>query len=413
MRVLIFTQYFTPEIGATQTRLHTFARGLADRGHDVHVICEVPNHPQGVVREGFRGRLAVRRSTDGFRAVHLWVRASPRKTRWNRLAFYGSYMALAAIAGIASRRPDVVFASSPPLPVAAAAAAVAARHRVAWIMDVRDLWPEAAVAMGELGPGRTLRAAQRLERRLYRSASAITAVTPLFADAIASRGGNGKVTLLQNGTTPFWVDGATLEPDREALGLPRNRFLWTFAGNVGAAQGLEAAVEAAALLPEKFHLLVLGDGPARERLERIAEALPRGSAEFRGQVEPPEARQILRASDALLVPLAPDPILRAFVPSKFFDFCALGRPVIVATGGETERLAADAGAALTVPPGDPHGIATAVRQLSGDPAVATTLGRAAQIFAANNLRDRQVEILEGLLESAAASGRAGVPCRDT
>ena len=177
MRVLIFTQYFTPEIGATQTRLHTFAAGLAERGHEVEVICEAPNHPQGVVRPGYGGKLVDRRRLDGFRVSYVWVSTHPVKTTRNRLAFYGSYTAGAALVGSAMRRPNVIFASSPPLPVGVAAAAAAIRHRVPWVLDVRDLWPEAAVALGELSNPRLLRLAEHLERWLYRRAAAVTAVT--------------------------------------------------------------------------------------------------------------------------------------------------------------------------------------------------------------------------------------------
>ena len=58
LRIVIVSQYFPPEIGATQSRMQSFAEYLADRGHRVTVICEFPNHPQGVVPEAYRGRLA-------------------------------------------------------------------------------------------------------------------------------------------------------------------------------------------------------------------------------------------------------------------------------------------------------------------------------------------------------------------
>src|SRR5829696_3138175 len=206
LRVLIFTQYFTPEIGATQTRLHSFAAGLAERGHDVEVICEVPNHPQGVVRDGYGQRVVDRRRLDGFLATYVWVRTSSTKTMRTRLAFYGSYMAMAAAVGSLARRPDVIFASSPPLPVAAAAAVAAARHWVPWMMDVRDLWPEAAVAVGELSNPMMLAAAERFERRLYGSAAAITTVTEPFRQSIAAKVGHAeKIHLIPNGTTRLYL----------------------------------------------------------------------------------------------------------------------------------------------------------------------------------------------------------------
>ena len=402
MRVLVLTQFFTPEIGATQSRLHAFAAGLAERGHEVEVVCEVPNHPQGIVHPGYRGRPVVRRRVDGFLAYHVWVSTSPVKTTRSRLAFYASYAAMATVVGSATRRPDVVFASSPPLPVAVAAAAVAARRRVPWVLDVRDLWPEAAVAIGELSNPRLVALAERLERRLYAGADAITAVTEPFRRKIAAKAGDpAKVHLLPNGTTRVWLDAARLEPLRESLSLPADAFLWTFAGNVGRAQGLEAAVDAARLLGERFRLLIIGDGPARAALEQRAEALPAGAVEFRHQVVPEVAARYLRASDALLVPLAPDPTLATFVPSKLYDCCAVGRPVIVAAAGEPARLAAEAGAALCVAPGDAEALAGALLMLQGQPALAQRLSTAGRAFGAAHVREAQVERLEQILAALA------------
>ncbi|MEA2212953.1 MAG: hypothetical protein QOF83_2901, partial [Solirubrobacteraceae bacterium] len=45
MRIALVSQYFAPEIGATQNRMSAFAHGLAERGHEVVVVCEQPNHP--------------------------------------------------------------------------------------------------------------------------------------------------------------------------------------------------------------------------------------------------------------------------------------------------------------------------------------------------------------------------------
>src|SRR3569623_1700578 len=57
MRVLIVSQFFPPEHVATQNRLGGIANGLAERGHEVTVECEQPNHPAGVFFPGFGRRL--------------------------------------------------------------------------------------------------------------------------------------------------------------------------------------------------------------------------------------------------------------------------------------------------------------------------------------------------------------------
>lgn len=400
MRVLIFSQYFTPEVTAARSRLHPIAQTLAETGHEVEVICEVPNHPQGIVQDGYRGRVTVRREIDGFGVRYVWVRASPVKTTASRLLFYGTYALMATLEGSISKRPDVVFVSSPPLPAAAAAALVARRHRVPWVMDVRDPWPEAAVALGELSNERVIRIAERLERRLYADAAAIVTVTEPFRADIAGKVENpDKVTVIPNGTTQFWLDTGRTEIERSELGMPSDRFVWTYAGNVGLAQGLDSAIKVAGLLGDGFQFLVIGDGPVRSRLEAEAAALPSGSTRFLGLVQPDVAARHLRASDATLVPLGARPELAKFVPSKLFDCCAVGRPVILAAAGEPARLAGEAGAALTIAPENAEELVGALKRLQADASLREELGQRGREFAERYLRERQVERLDELLRS--------------
>jgi colanic acid biosynthesis glycosyl transferase WcaI len=402
MRILVLSQHYAPEVTAARVRVQAFAEGLAEAGHEVDVVCAVPNHPEGVVTPGYRGRSIVRDEVNGVCVHHVWVKASPHKTLVNRLLLYGSFAAMGASVASRLRRPDVILASSPPLPVAAAAAAAAARHRCPWVLDVRDLWPEAAVILGELPDGRVARAAEVLERRLYRSAASIVTVTEPFRRDIAERCGDpSKLHVIMNGTTQDWLDAGARPAERADLGLPDDRFVWAYAGNQGIAQGLGTAVEAAAALGDGFQLLLIGDGPLRDRLRAQAAAIAPGRVAFRDLMQPMEAARHLRAADALLVPLDSQPGLEKFVPSKLFDCCAMGRPVLVSAAGEPTRLVREAGAGVPVPPGDARALAAAVRELRSDPDRVAALGEAGRAFAARHLRERQVSELTGVLEAVA------------
>lgn len=410
MRILLISQYFAPEVTAASMRLEPFAAGLAARGHDVEVICEIPNHPEGIVREGYRGRLVRRRRTQGFSVRHVWVRASPVKTQRSRLLFYGTYASMATLAGIGTRRPDVVLGSSPPLPGAVAAMVVARLHRVPWVMDVRDPWPEAAVALGELGNQRVIAALERVEKKLYESAAAIVTVTEPFRRDIAGKVAKpAKASIIPNGTTDAWIEAGTREEDRSQLGMPEDRFVLTYAGNVGIAQGVEALIETAELLDDDFQVQVVGSGPRLEQIRERAATLPPGRVAFRGVVPPERAARLLRASDASVVPLGRVAERHRSVPIKLFDFCAVGRPVVLAAAGEAARMANEFDAALCVPPEDPAALAAAVRRLRDDRELRARLAEQGRAFAERNLRedgvDRLAQVLEGVVAGRARMSR--------
>ena len=154
LRIVLVSQYFPPEIGATQTRMQAFAEYLAGRGHDVTVVAEFPNHPQGVIPPEYRGRIVEDDRSNPYRVLRVWVRTSPEKTQMTRLSFYLSYMALAVAVAPFTGPCDVVVATTPPLFAGGAGWAIARLKRAPLVLDVRDLWPAAATSLNQISTGR-------------------------------------------------------------------------------------------------------------------------------------------------------------------------------------------------------------------------------------------------------------------
>jgi hypothetical protein len=73
MRVLILTQYFLPETGATTNRIISLAKGLQRRGHDVVVVTAKLNHPEGIIRDGYREGCPARCTGRCSYAAHVGV----------------------------------------------------------------------------------------------------------------------------------------------------------------------------------------------------------------------------------------------------------------------------------------------------------------------------------------------------
>ena len=400
MKVLLVSQFFEPESGATQNRMAAFVDGLTARGHHVTVVCEQPCHPAGVFHAGF-GKHPYVTERDERRTVHrLWVAASPRKNAVRRMAFYGTFSAGVAAAVRLVKRHDVLLASSPPLPgVLAAAAAV--RRETPIVVDVRDIWPAAAEALGELSNRRVINLFERAERWLYRRAYKVTATTRPFCAHIDAVAGRHASVHLPNGA----LDDLVALPDSDP---PQNgRFVLGYAGNIGITQGLRIALDAAdQLRAEGVQFVLVGEGPLRESLRQ--EVADRGldSVEFRSPIPVREIGSFLQTCHALLVPLRDHHLFGGFIPSKLYDAMAIGRPAIVAARGEAAALVESTGAGVVVPPEDGTALAAVTRQLAAKPEWRRTLGSAGREAAKGLARSRQVERLEQILLAAAEQRRA-------
>jgi len=397
LRVVLISQYFPPEVGATQSRMQSFAEYLADRGHQVTVIAEFPNHPQGVIPPEYRHRLFEDDRSNAYRVLRVWVRTNPEKTQMTRLSFYLSFMSLATAVAPLAGEADVVLATSPPLFTGLAGLAVARLNRAPFVLDVRDLWPAAATSLMQISPGWETRAAEILERRLYRSAEVVTAVTQPFCEHIDRiRNGGTPTVLLPNGTLErFFVDlGAN---GAERLADDPGTFLVTFAGTLGIAQALPGVIDAAQSLNGEAEFAFVGDGPMKEIVAGLAREKGLTNVTFHPQRPIEEIPPVLAGSDALLVSLSGHPTFEQFVPSKMIDFMAVGRPVILAAAGEAVRVLERAGGGIAVAPEDPDALAGAVRWLASHPREAAEMGRRGRAYAQTRLRSVQAERLEQLM----------------
>ncbi|MCE5270915.1 glycosyltransferase family 4 protein [bacterium] len=401
MKILMLTQYFYPEVGATQTRIYEFARNLIRHGHEVTVITEVPNHPIGIIHEQYQGRLFILEEVDDIRVTRVWVWARQKKNFFNRILFYLSYMVMSFFAGLFDRRRyDIIFATSPPLFVGVSGYLLSIFKRGRFVLDVRDLWPAAATALGELSNKRIIFLAEKIERILYKNAAAIIAVTRGFCDYIARNGGDPKrIHYIPNGTVEDIFRPLAPDPElKRSLGL-EGRFIVTFAGTLGIAQGLWSLIHAAKLLRNynEIALLFIGDGPMKKSLIELTVDLRLNNVFFHPQVPVNNINQYLNISDVLLVSLKDDPVFDSFIPSKMFDFMACGKPIILSVNGEARRIFDAAAAGIWAQPENFYEMSDAIIRLYEDPALSRSCGENGRRFVLGNFsRTEQSEKLEKL-----------------
>lgn len=373
MRVLYLSQYFPPEVGATQTRAYEMAQGLIRAGHHVTMIAEVPNHPSGVIPPAYKGKLYERADLDGIDVIRVWVKASPVKTFRTRMAFYLSYMLNATLAGLFLARGhyDIIYATSPPLFVGIAGLGLRFLRRIPLVFEVRDLWPESAVVLGELTNPRAIALAERLERACYRCARQIVLTTQEMKDHLAQRGiPRQKMQIVRNGANPelFRFDPAARRRIRKELGLD-DKFVVIYAGLLGLAQGLPSVLDAAKQMQtfdDKVHFLFVGDGPVKADVLAQAKQPRLTNVTFLPAQPREQIPAYLSAADTALIPLIRQRLIGA-LPSKMFDAMACERPVLLSAEGEALAILRQEQVGIGVPPETPEALCQAILELKQDP----------------------------------------------
>jgi colanic acid biosynthesis glycosyl transferase WcaI len=367
VKILILSQFFDPEPALKNI---AFAKALAADGHDVRVLTGFPNYPGGKVYGGYRIRWRQREVIDGITITRVPLYPSHSRSRIGRIANYGSFAASASLAALFSRwRPDVVYTYHPPLTVGLAASLISVLRGVPFVYDIQDLWPDTLAATGMIGNPRLLRFIGVLAAAVYRRAGLLMPQSPGFAQRLRAVGvPERKIRVVYN-----WCDEAALD-DAGTWTRPAalaGKFLVTFAGTMGAGQGLDAVLDAAALLQAAqpdVRFLFIGGGIERSRLEGVARARNLTNTLFLPPVPMQQIGAVLQAADALLVHLRDDPLFSITIPSKTQAYLFAGKPIIMAVRGDAAALVRRAEAGIIVPPEDAEAIAAAVISLARTPA---------------------------------------------
>ena len=339
MRIAILTQYYLPETGAPQNRLHSLARNIVDAGHEVEVITAMPNYPAMRVFDGYRRRLSLTEEIDGIRVRRSWIFVSRSAAMLPRLVNYMSFVITSLFNGLRLRRYDYVVCESPPLFLGISAVLLAWKWRARLVFNVSDLWPESAEKLGMVGDGLALRMAYRLEAWLYRKSHLVTGQTQGIVRDIEARFPAVPVTWLPNGVDGDVLDGVCRDEDWRRKYKLESRKVFMYAGILGHAQGLDVVIRAAAEYKdlEDIAFVIVGDGPLGDDLQELARELG-APVTFIPSVPKKKVLSMIADAYAYIVPLKRLDLFKGAIPSKIFDPLPLGVPILLGVEGEAYDL---------------------------------------------------------------------------
>jgi len=277
-----------------------------------------------------------------------------------------------------NKKYDIVYATSPPLFVGLSGDMISRLRKIKFIFEVRDLWPESAVVMGELKNRKAIQLSEWIERICYKNANKIVVVTQGIHDHLIHKGiDSDKVWVVPNGANVEMFNfSADNDLFKKELGY-QGKFIILYAGIIGLAQGIETLVEVAKLLKndKKILFLFVGEGPLKKELLRLQRSHELDNMCLINQIPGKEVFKYIAASDVCLVPLKKTDIFKSALPSKMFDAWACGRPVILTVDGEAREHLNKANAGIYVAPEDHTGIKKAIIHLFNNPDLCQKYGR--------------------------------------
>jgi glycosyltransferase involved in cell wall biosynthesis len=398
MHILIIHQAFASLQEPGGTRHYEFARLLAVRGHRVTVIASPVSYITG---EASASPQQADDAPEGVEILRAPVYSAHHRSFLHRLVAFFSFMASAFWLGLKVRDVNVVWGTSPPIFQGLTAWALARLKGARFLFEVRDLWPQFAVAVGVLKNPLLIRASEWLERFLYRRADRLLVNSPGFVAHVESRGAR-RAQLVPNGADPAMFDPADDgSAFRKAHGLG-DEYVAMYAGAHGMSNDLDVVLDAAKLLAARaIRIVLVGDGKEKPALQRRAQELGLTNVLFMPSVPKSEMPAALAAADACIAILKPLEEYKTTYPNKVFDYMAAGRPVVLAIDGVIRKVVEEAECGIFVAPGNAKAMADAICRLAADPKASREMGLRGrkyleQHFSREQVGEQLIKVLEEL-----------------
>lgn len=328
--ILIITNYYPPEKGAAANRIEQLALKLHQNKYKVTVLCPLGNYPKGELFPQYKGKFSVTENLQNILVKRLWIYPSNSKNTIKRLISVLSFSLGLFFYLLFQKTPQKVVVQSPPLLLSFISVFVLSLKRKKIILNVSDLWPTAAIELNVLKVNSfSHRISLFLERFIYKKAHLILGQSKEIITHIYTVFPEKKCFLYRN-----FPEHQNVKIDLETQ---KNEPIKIFyAGLFGVAQGVLELCEKIDLKDLNIELHLFGDGAEKTAIEAFISSDTDQKKFFHGMLERNALHEILKTFDIAIVPLKTR--IYGSVPSKIFEYGALGFPILYFGGGEGENI---------------------------------------------------------------------------
>jgi len=379
MNILILTDSFPPEIKSSANLLFELSEDLAESGHQITVVTGFPKHYINNLDQRYKGKLFLRERMNKVKVIRLLSISFIRHIPVIRGLDQFLLSVIFFLGGINSGKQDVILTYSPPLPLGISAYLLGKLKRAPFIFNVQDIFPQSVIDLGLLKSKVLIKISEVMEKFIYKKARYITVHSEGNRANIISKNVNSeKVITIHN-----WVDTDLIKPIKNQNNSfrkkndLRDKFVVSFAGVMGFAQGLDIVINCAELLKsyKDILFLLIGEGIKKGELTKMAKNLRLSNIKFLPLQTKEVYPLVLEASDICLVTLNKN-VVTPVVPSKFLSIMASAHPVVASMNleGDTPKIIKDAKCGYCVGADDADGFSKVILKLYNDPKLRDEFG---------------------------------------
>lgn len=337
MKILVITQYFWPE----EFRINDICKGLKEAGHEVEILTGLPNYPNGKIFEGFSYFRRGPKEYENMRVRRVGMIPRGKNNSIMLALNYISFMISASIRIIPLlfKKYDRIFVFQvSPLTTAVPAIILSKIKKIPSYIYVQDLWPETFYSIVNVSNEKVRKIMKKICNKIYDAFDKLLIASRGYEDILVKEGiDKNKLEYF-----PQWAEDFYSKDDKNEE--VRDDFIVTFAGNIGKAQSVDTIIEAANLAKsnENIKWQILGDGSEFEYIKSLVnEYSLHKNVKLLGRKPASEMPNYFSKSDALIVTLKNEDILRVTLPAKVQSYMASGKPILAAISGEGNRIIED------------------------------------------------------------------------
>jgi len=326
---LLLSFYFEPDLSAGSFRSSALVRALQPlmpEGSLIDVVTTQPNR-----YASFAAHASQREQRPGV-VIHRIALPSHKSGMIDQSRAFLAY-ARQAMRHVREREYDLVFATSSRLMTAVLGAWVAQRKDTLLYLDIRDIFVD---TIKHLLP-RYLLFLMRpffslLERAAVNRAARVNLVSPGFSAYFSARYPGREFSYITNGIDEeFAAAAAQIDPGRHSAEKEK---LVVYAGNIGEGQGLHTIIPPLAKKMEgRVRFKVIGDGGRIGAFRKALAEAGVANVELMPPVDRARLIALYQSADVLFLHLNDYDAFNKVLPSKLFEYAAIGKPIWAGLAG--------------------------------------------------------------------------------